>query len=135
MVTKWFMKSFGLAKDTSSRSELQNIHPDKIQDLVGKVYHEPAFSSTSYDKDNDIMYANEGHSTGCVKLMIRADKDIARGIAIDKNSANPHEREVMLQQGAVYVIRGVKKVEAGYGKFDYEVHVDLMGHMISNPKA
>lgn len=135
MATKWFMKSFGLAKDTSSRGELQNINPDKLQELVGKIYHEQAFSSTSYDPQNNITFANECTKTGSIQLHIRADKDIARGIAIDKNSSNSGEREVMLQQGAVYVIRKVERKANSIGKFDYDIHVDLMGHMISNPKA
>ena len=132
MPTKWFMKSFGLATDTDTRSNLSSIDPAKLQSLVGKPYHEPAFSSTSYDGNNGIMYSNEGNVNGGIILRIRADKDIAKGITIDQHSSNSSEREVILQQGATYIIRNVTKLNSG-GKYDYEVEVDLVGHKVITP--
>ena len=131
MPQKWFLASFGFATANSSREEMKNLDIDKLQSIVGQIYHEPSFSSASYDGDNTTMASTQGSQTGGMILRIRADKDIAKGMVVDKHSSCPHEREVLLQQGAVYVIRAIRKV-TGSSSFHYEVDADLVTHKIVN---
>ena len=125
MPQKWFWKALGLPH--ADGATMGAFTEAQLQSVVGKVYHEPSFSSTSYDGGNGICLSNTASSSGAVVLRIRAGAQ-AKGIFIDTNSSCSSEREVILQRGAAYVVRGVKKL-AGQGKFKYEVEVDLIGHV------
>ena len=129
MPQKWFLKSFGLATDTSSKDSMGALTQAQLDSMVGKVYHEPSFSSTSYDENQSLMVSNTGQESGGLILRIRANGKLAKGIFIDSHSSHSSEREVILQKGAAYVVRSIKRVSSGYGKFQLEVDVDLIGHI------
>jgi len=127
MPQKWFWKAMGLPNDT--RAEMNNLTDEQLQACVGKVYHEPGISSTSYDQDCGVSVTNTGDQSGYLKLHIRAAKDISQGLWIDTHSTCSSEREVMLNKGATYLIRGIQRNDtSSYGPYSYTIDLDLIGY-------
>lgn len=127
MPQKWFWKAMGLPNDTSA--EMNNLTDEQLQACVGKVYHEPGISSTSYDQDCGVSVTNTGDESGYLKLHIRAAKDISQGLWIDTHSTCSSEREVMLNKGATYLIRGIQRNDtSSYGPYSYTIDLDLIGY-------
>jgi hypothetical protein len=126
MPQKWFWKALGVGEN-----EMSHLNDEQILSHVGKTYTEDAFSSTSKDHNFSSAFGNTAHKSGKLKLNIRAPKG-SQGVDISYLMHNHGEAEVILNRGATYVIRSIKKM-SGHGKiglnsdFVYEANVDLIG--------
>lgn len=120
MAQRWFWEALGM-KDFAKMSEAD------AQQVVGKLYTEKAFSSTSKNLDFDGAFSTEAAKSGKLKMNIRAHKDI-QGLDVQSVSNHGHESEVILNKGVTYVIRKVKKAPS-YSGYAFEVDVDAIGHM------
>lgn len=123
MPQKYFWNQLGFTDD-----QMHDLSPETLQSMVGKVYKETAYGSTSMNKDFTSFYSEEPNKTGGMQLNIRAHKDI-NGLRLASISSHSHEEEVVMPRGTTYVIRSVKKVgNFKHGsKFSYVVEVDAIG--------
>jgi hypothetical protein len=119
MATRWLVeqvtgKSMASKGDDydSVRKAINSLSEKELQGMVGKVYHEKAISSASYDSNNSTCVSKVAQNTGICRLMLRAPAE-TKALVIDRNSSCPSEREVILQKGATYVIRSVKRHSDG----------------------
>ena len=89
-------------------------------DLVGKVYREPAYSSSSVDLFSS--HANYKSNSKPFDLIIRVPKE-AHGVYVESVSSVSKENELLLPRGSLYKVSSVGKSPTGKG---YAV-VDLIG--------
>jgi len=123
MAAKWFFNAFNLGGETTG--ENKDIPEEQVQALVGKVYTESAFSSTSYHKSQSLTVQHAVDMSGGVILNIRAGSS-ARGLVLPTNQG---EGEVLLNSNAMYAIKKIKKISSAESyKFLYQVDVDVIGH-------
>lgn len=119
MPQKYFLEQLGITKVSKGMS----FSEDQLKSMVGKVYKETAFSSTTMDKDKHISLASESSKTGSMSLFIRAGKDMP-GLRAKAISNHGHEEEVILPRGTTYVIRRAF-VDPGTDRL--HVEVDMLG--------
>lgn len=119
MPQKYFWDQLGVPLD-----KLSSMDPLELESIVGKVYKETAFSSTSTAEGFTGIFSNEATKTGAITLRIRATKE-QPGLYVDSMSKNQGEHEVVLPRGTTYIIRGIRRKEVGIYKF--EVDVDMLG--------
>lgn len=126
MPQKWLFQALGLP--SASRADMDSLTDDQLKSCVGKVYREPGLSSTSHEDvaDNSIYVSHTGNDSGYAALRIRAAKDVSQGIWIGTHSERGDEHEVLLNEGATYVIRGIQRTK-GSSKCSYTVDADLVG--------
>lgn len=118
MAGKWLYSALGV--DTPEDEA-------EAQDLIGKIYTENAYSSTSMEYRGVGAMANSTGEAGTVHLIIRAGKEMP-GLRVDEISENKGEDEVILPRGATYIIRGVSGFSKGYsGLPELELQVDMIG--------
>ena len=128
MAQKFFWDSFGIKE-----SDMHNVSDEEMQKLVGRSYTEKVFSSTSKDVYMTSAFGDEAHKTGKMRLNIRAPKGSKAMDVAPVAQSGDGESEVVLQAGATYVIRAIKKGAQhgtkgyGHGGFHYELEVDLVG--------
>ena len=126
MPQKWFWKAMGLPY-SDNRSEMNSLTDEQLLSCVGKVYREPALSSASYDENNTTAVTSTGDESGYANLRIRAAKDISQGAWLDYHSGCPSEREILMNKGATYLIRGIERDDNNY-QFPYKIDMDLIGY-------
>jgi hypothetical protein len=111
------MNAFGLKAH-------QEITPEA---LVGKVYGEKGFASTTLRTDDAITGVTAAKVTaGNTMLHINAPKE-THGLYIKDISQHGNEQEVLLPRGMQYLITGVSKTGGGWGGIPtYVLNVDLL---------
>jgi predicted ABC-type ATPase len=106
--TKYMWQAFGMKEAPATQ--------EQAQALIGKVYTENAYGSTTMEPGTiGSMAASTAEGTAVFK--IRAGKQI-HGIRVQSISQHPNEKEVILARGMTYVIKSVKKEG---NKFTFEV--------------
>lgn len=122
MPQKWFWKALGIEE-----KDMYGMTDEQLASHVGKVFTETAFSSTSKDPSFSSAFGKTAHASGKLQLNIRAPKG-SEGLDISYEVHNHGEAEVLLNKGAMYVIRNLKsRTHSQKGGFHYEVDVDLVG--------
>lgn len=121
MPQKYFWEQLGLSVERAN-----SMSQEELNKMVGKVYKETAYSSTSMRKDFDASFASETWKTGGAALRIRAGKDMP-GMYAKSLSKHSSEDEVILPRGTTYVVRKVTRLNDGSGNNKVEIHVDMIG--------
>lgn len=119
MPQKYFWEQLGIGLEKVSTMTQADL--DK---MVGKVYKETAFSSTSMRSNFSSSFAKETSNTGGAILRIRAGASMP-GLRAKSISNHEGEDEVILPRGTTYVIRKIVPVNSD--NFKFEVHVDMIG--------
>ena len=120
MSQRYLAQAFGMGDSFKGKTEAE------LQALVGKVYTEGAFSSTSMNETWSSSFTAAASEHGKALLKIRAGKD-TRGIRI-ASFVGEGEGEVLLDRGTTYVIRKVTLNKGKYG--DTPVfEVDVIGQV------
>lgn len=115
MAQKYFFGQLGLPLD-----QVNGMSEAAMREaVVGKLYKETAYSSTSTREDFSGSYSSAAGNSGLMSLHIRAGKDLP-GLYVDSFSKNAGENEVVLGRGTTYVIRDVHRSQYG-GKWHFDV--------------
>lgn len=133
MAQKWFWKALGV-----DGGVMHNLSDSEIATHVGKTYTEDAFSSTSKDLSFTAAFGKTAQTSGKIQMNIRAPKG-SQALDVSYHVSNHGEAEIILNRGATYVIRAIRK-RGGHGQknsgsFAYEVDVDLIGFKKDGAKA
>ena len=95
------------------------------ENLVGRVYGEKGFASTTLRTDDAISGVTSAQILkGSTILHINAPKD-THGLYVQSISSHTSEQEVLLPRGMQYVITDFKK-DSGYNNPRYHLTVDLI---------
>lgn len=115
--SKWFLQAMGLGEANSE------VSLDDLKSVVGKVYVERAFSSTTRKSSMVSSYTSTVDKSGRVRFTIRAPST-AKALETSHNdlSGNPSEWEVILQRNSMLYVRSVSKDAK-----QINVEVDLVG--------
>lgn len=135
MAQKWFWKALGV-----DESVMRSLSDAELDSHVGRTYTETAFSSTSKSLDFTAAFGTTASASGKLQLNIRAPKG-SQGLDVSYMVNNHGEAEIILNKGATYVIRAIRKREGHSSmtsyqdKFFYEADVDLIGFKKDTNKA
>lgn len=121
MPQKYFWEQLGISVEKAN-----SMSQEELNKMVGKVYKETAYSSTSMREDFNSSFAKETVKTGGAVLRIRAGKDMP-GMYAKSISQHSSEAEVILPRGTTYVVRKVTRLNDGSGNNKVEIHVDMIG--------
>jgi hypothetical protein len=119
MAQVYVARALGVGDRLSTLSDAQ------LQNLVGQVYTEGAFSSTSRSPTWGNTFSNAADTYGRLNLKIRAGAD-THGIVFHDLTGNNSEKEVLLARGTTYVIRAVRRVG---NSNRIEMDVDVVGQL------
>lgn len=106
-------KQLGLPDNNSDITDAQ------LQSVVGRVYKETAYSSTSTNTKFSSLFSNAAKKYGKTILDIRSTGD-KPGLRVKSISQNPSEEEVVLPRGTTYVIRRAYRDSDGNVRFELD---------------
>jgi hypothetical protein len=102
---------------------LHTLSDGQLQNLVGQVYTEGAYSSTSRSSGWGSTFSQAADTYGRLDLKIRAAADV-HGILFHDLTGNNGEKEILLARGTTYVIRAVRRNGSRV-----EMDVDVVGQL------
>lgn len=118
MAQKYFWEQLGI-----SGNSMDAITDAQMNSVVGRVYKETAFSSTTTDVNLGLSLQDTALQSGRLTLNIRAGKKMP-GMLVTAISSHSHENEVILPRGTTYVIKGIRRGVKGE---KFIVDVDMIG--------
>lgn len=124
MAQKYFWEQLGF-----DVSKVDSLTEEDLKGIVGKVYKETAYSSTSMDPFFSGQFQGEAGKTGGAVLHIRAGASMP-GLRAKALSGHSGEEEVILPRGTTYVVRKITKLPKDpYNESSkrFEIYVDMIG--------